>query len=237
MRAADELLAGRASRCACPAQRCPGSPTPLALPLCPRAQVKEVSYMHSEGINAGEMKHGPLALVDDKLPIVVVSTMDSMHSKMAGVIQQVRGSRGARGHASARPQRDAVLMMWTALSRCPLVQLMARNGRLIVLANEEDDEMLDIMNGELPLRLPLVCGSSCRLAEPSPRPATAPPSAAPPFAAGKYPIIQVPRVDDALQAVVNIIPLQLLSYHLTTLRGFNVDQPRNLAKSVTVTEE
>lgn len=56
-------------------------------------------------------------------------------------------------------------------------------------------------------------------------------------AAGKYPIIQVPRVDDALQAVVNIIPLQLLSYHLTTLRGFNVDQPRNLAKSVTVTEE
>ncbi len=47
----------------------------------------------------------------------------------------------------------------------------------------------------------------------------------------------VPRVDDALQAVVNIIPLQLLSYHLTTLRGFNVDQPRNLAKSVTVTEE
>ena len=52
--------------------------------------------MHSEGINAGEMKHGPLALVDDKLPIVVVSTMDSMHSKMAGVIQQVGGrQRGA----------------------------------------------------------------------------------------------------------------------------------------------
>ena len=49
--------------------------------------------MHSEGINAGEMKHGPLALVDDKLPIVVVSTMDSMHSKMAGVIQQVGGKQ------------------------------------------------------------------------------------------------------------------------------------------------
>lgn len=47
--------------------------------------------MHSEGINAGEMKHGPLALVDDKLPIVVISTMDTMHSKMAGVIQQVLG--------------------------------------------------------------------------------------------------------------------------------------------------
>lgn len=63
-------------------------PHPIGLPL-PALQVKEVSYMHSEGINAGEMKHGPLALVDDKLPIVVVSTMDSMHSKMAGVIQQV----------------------------------------------------------------------------------------------------------------------------------------------------
>ena len=53
----------------------------------------------------------------------------------------------------------------------------------------------------------------------------------------RYPLIQVPRVHDALQPVVNIIPLQLLSYHLTLLRGYNVDQPRNLAKSVTVTEE
>lgn len=69
------------------------TPAPLHAP-CPPPQVKEVSYMHSEGINAGEMKHGPLALVDDKLPIVVVSTMDSMHSKMAGVIQQV-GSAGS----------------------------------------------------------------------------------------------------------------------------------------------
>jgi glucosamine--fructose-6-phosphate aminotransferase (isomerizing) len=77
---------------------------------------------------------------------------------------------------------------------------MARNGRLIVLANEEDDEMVDIV-------------------------------------AGKYPIVAVPRVDDAVQPIINIIPLQLLSYHLTCLRGYNVDQPRNLAKSVTVTEE
>ncbi len=52
-----------------------------------------------------------------------------------------------------------------------------------------------------------------------------------------YHLIRVPRVDDALQPVVNIVPLQLLSYHLTLLRGYNVDQPRNLAKSVTVTEE
>lgn len=53
----------------------------MGLNLC-LLQVKEVSYMHSEGINAGEMKHGPLALVDEKLPIVVVATMDSMHNKM-----------------------------------------------------------------------------------------------------------------------------------------------------------
>ena len=61
--------------------------------------------MHSEGINAGEMKHGPLALVDDKLPIVVVSTMDTMHSKMAGVIQQVGGGGrqvGGGGREGAR---------------------------------------------------------------------------------------------------------------------------------------
>lgn len=129
-------------------------------------KIKEVSYMHSEGINAGEMKHGPLALVDDKLPIVVVATQDAMHNKMQGVIQQ----------------------------------LMARGARLMIVANEEDDDMEDMVGG-------------------------------------KYPVIQVPHVDDALQPVVNIIPLQLLSYHLTCLRGYNVDQPRNLAKSVTVTEE
>lgn len=129
-------------------------------------KVKEVSYMHSEGISAGEMKHGPLALVDDKLPIVVVATQDAMYNKMQGVIQQ----------------------------------LMARSARLIIICNEEDDEMVDMVNG-------------------------------------KYPLIQVPRVSEAVQPVVNIIPLQLLSYHLTLLRGYNVDQPRNLAKSVTVTEE
>lgn len=122
--------------------------------------------MHSEGINAGEMKHGPLALVDDKLPIIVIATMDSMHNKMQGVIQQ----------------------------------LMARSARLIIVCNEEDDDMEEIVGG-------------------------------------KYPLIKVPRVDEALQPVANIIPMQLLSYHLTLMRGYNVDQPRNLAKSVTVTEE
>lgn len=129
-------------------------------------KVKEVSYMHSEGINAGEMKHGPLALVDEHMPIIVIATMDEMYNKMQGVIQQ----------------------------------LMARNARLIIVCNEEDTDMPDMVGG-------------------------------------RYPLIQVPHMDGALQPVVNIIPMQMLSYHLTLLRGYNVDQPRNLAKSVTVTEE
>lgn len=129
-------------------------------------KVKEVSYMHSEGINAGEMKHGPLALVDDKLPIVVVATQDALHGKMQGVVQQ----------------------------------LMARHARLIILCSEGDSELEEIVGD-------------------------------------RYPLIRVPRLDDAVQPIINILPLQLLSYHLTLLRGYNVDQPRNLAKSVTVTEE
>ena len=83
---------------------------------------------------------------------------------------------------------------------------------------------------ELPaLGVSVLWGSRCGVDSPvaeSPRPPARPP--APP---------QVPRVDDALQPVVSIVPLQMLSYHLTLLRGYNVDQPRNLAKSVTVTEE
>ncbi|KDD72869.1 hypothetical protein H632_c2794p0, partial [Helicosporidium sp. ATCC 50920] len=129
-------------------------------------KVKEVSYMHSEGINAGEMKHGPLALVDDKLPILVVATQDSLALKMQGVIQQ----------------------------------LMARKARLIVLCNEGDHELEDMLQDQ-------------------------------------YPTIKVPRLDEAVQPILNVLPLQLLSFHLTILRGYNVDQPRNLAKSVTITEE
>ena len=129
-------------------------------------KVKEVALMHSEGILAGEMKHGPLALVDDALPIVVFATKDRMHGKMLSVIQQLR----------------------------------ARGARLIVVCTEGDDDVRSIVSPH------------CTL-------------------------VEVPHVVEALQPVVNIIPLQLLSYHLTVLRGHNVDQPRNLAKSVTVTED
>ncbi|CAL1385338.1 unnamed protein product [Linum trigynum] len=124
-------------------------------------KVKEVSLMHSEGMLAGEMKHGPLALVDENLPIIVIATHDACFSKQQSVIQQ----------------------------------LHARRGRLIVVCSKGDAAS--------------VCsGGSCR-------------------------VIEVPQVEDCLQPVVNIVPLQLLAYHLTVLRGHNVDQPRNLAKSVT----
>ncbi|XP_010532811.1 PREDICTED: glutamine--fructose-6-phosphate aminotransferase [isomerizing] 2-like [Tarenaya hassleriana] len=124
-------------------------------------KVKEVALMHSEGMLAGEMKHGPLALVDENLPIVVIATRDNSFSKQQSVIQQ----------------------------------LHARKGRLIVICSKGDAAS--------------VCPS------------------------GSYRAIEVPRVEDCLQPVVNIVPLQLLAYHLTVLRGHNVDQPRNLAKSVT----
>ncbi|KIY97122.1 glucosamine--fructose-6-phosphateaminotransferase (isomerizing) [Monoraphidium neglectum] len=129
-------------------------------------KVKEVALIHSEGINAGEMKHGPLALVDENLPIIVIATQDNMHRKMESVIQQ----------------------------------LLARSAKLVILCNTGDGAMDQ-------------------------------------FESRNCTLIRVPRTVDALQPIVNILPLQLLSYHLTTIRGFNVDQPRNLAKSVTVTED
>ncbi|XP_059651908.1 glutamine--fructose-6-phosphate aminotransferase [isomerizing] 1 [Cornus florida] len=124
-------------------------------------KVKEVALMHSEGILAGEMKHGPLALVDENLPIVVIATRDACFSKQQSVIQQ----------------------------------LHARKGRLIVMCSKGDAASVCV-------------GGSGR-------------------------VIEVPQVEDTLQPVINIVPLQLLAYHLTVLRGHNVDQPRNLAKSVT----
>ncbi|KAF3452477.1 hypothetical protein FNV43_RR02910 [Rhamnella rubrinervis] len=124
-------------------------------------KVKEVALMHSEGILAGEMKHGPLALVDENLPIFVIATRDACFSKQQSVIQQ----------------------------------LHARKGRLVVMCSKGDAASVCL-------------GGSSR-------------------------VVEVPQVVDCLQPVVNIVPLQLLAYHLTVLRGFNVDQPRNLAKSVT----
>lgn len=122
-------------------------------------KIKEVSYMHSEGILAGELKHGPLALVDENMPVIMIMTRDSIFTKVQNALQQVT----------------------------------ARKGQPIVICNKDDPEKPK--------------GSR---------------------------IIEVPRTIDCLQGILNVIPLQLLSYHLAVLHGVDVDCPRNLAKSVTV---
>lgn len=131
-------------------------------------KVKEVTLMHSEGVLSGEIKHGPLALVDENLPIIVVATRDRNYAKNLSCVEQ----------------------------------LCARHGWLMVLAGEGDTELERFAKenkGGTPMHL-----------------------------------IKVPETVDCLQGVVNIVPMQLLSYYLACIRGLNVDQPRNLAKSVTV---
>ncbi|KAA0713669.1 Glutamine--fructose-6-phosphate aminotransferase [isomerizing] 1 [Triplophysa tibetana] len=123
-------------------------------------KIKEITYMHSEGILAGELKHGPLALVDKLMPVIMIIMRDHTYTKCQNALQQV----------------------------------VARQGRPIVICDKEDYETIN---------------SSSRT-------------------------IKVPHCVDCLQGVLSVIPLQLLSFHLAVLRGFDVDCPRNLAKSVTV---
>ncbi|KAJ1973286.1 glutamine--fructose-6-phosphate transaminase (isomerizing), partial [Dimargaris cristalligena] len=122
-------------------------------------KIKEISYMHSEGILAGELKHGPLALIDENMPVILIMTKDSLYPKVRSALEQVTARRGAP----------------------------------IVICNQGDTNL-----------------------------------------SGEYRTIPVPEVVDSLQGILNIIPLQLLSYHLAVLNGVDVDFPRNLAKSVTV---
>lgn len=123
-------------------------------------KIKEISYMHSEGVLAGELKHGVLALVDENLPIIAFATRDSLFPKVMSAIEQVT----------------------------------ARSGKPIVICNEGDE-----------------------------------------IAGGKaYATLHVPLTVDCLQGLLNVIPMQLMSYWLAVNRGIDVDFPRNLAKSVTV---
>lgn len=122
-------------------------------------KIKEVSYMHSEGILAGELKHGPLALIDEHMPVILIMTKDSNYAKVTNALQQVT----------------------------------ARKGQPIIICNKDDSSIPE-----------------------------------------GYNTIRVPSTVDCLQGIVNVIPLQLLSYHLAVLHGVDVDCPRNLAKSVTV---
>jgi len=123
-------------------------------------KLKEISYIHAEGYPAGEMKHGPIALIDKDMPVLALATRDNVYDKMISQVEQAK----------------------------------ARGGLVIVVAHEGDE---------------VISAKADR-------------------------VLWVPQAPPLLQPVVNVIPLQLLAYHIAVLRGCDVDQPRNLAKSVTV---
>ena len=123
-------------------------------------KLKELSYVHAEGHPAGELKHGPIALIEDGVPVVAVATQCHVYPKMLSNIQEVR----------------------------------ARGARVIAVATEGDTEIGALVDH----------------------------------------VLEVPATPELMSPVVVTVPLQLLAYHVATLRGCDVDQPRNLAKSVTV---
>jgi glucosamine--fructose-6-phosphate aminotransferase (isomerizing) len=126
-------------------------------------KLKEISYIHAEGYPAGEMKHGPIALIDEKMPVVAIAPNDHVFEKMVGNVQEAK----------------------------------ARGGSVIAVTTQGDNRMAPVLDGR-DVNLPM--------------PATTP----------------------LLTPIVMTIPLQLLAYHIAVRRGCDVDQPRNLAKSVTV---
>ncbi len=123
-------------------------------------KLKEISYIHAEGYPAAEMKHGPIALIDEAMPVVVIATKSSIYEKVISNIQEVK----------------------------------ARKGKIIAIVSEGDNKVRKMAD---------------------------------------Y-VIEIPETKEYLEPLLTTIPLQLLSYHIAVLRGCNVDQPRNLAKSVTV---
>jgi glucosamine--fructose-6-phosphate aminotransferase (isomerizing) len=123
-------------------------------------KLKEISYIHAEGYPAAEMKHGPIALIDENMPVVVVATKDDIYDKIVSNIQEIK----------------------------------ARKGNVIAIVTEGDELIRKMAD---------------------------------------Y-VLEVPETLPAFSGILAVIPLQLLSYHIAVLRGCNVDQPRNLAKSVTV---
>ena len=123
-------------------------------------KLKEISYIHAEGYPAAEMKHGPIALIDEDMPVVVIATQDSSYEKVVSNIQEVK----------------------------------ARKGRVIAVVTEGDTHLPTMVDFT----------------------------------------IEIPKVHDILMPLISVIPMQLLAYDIAVMRGRNVDQPRNLAKSVTV---
>ncbi|MEZ4985003.1 MAG: glutamine--fructose-6-phosphate transaminase (isomerizing) [Saprospiraceae bacterium] len=123
-------------------------------------KLKEISYIHAEGYPAAEMKHGPIALIDENMPVVVITTNRSAYDKIVSNIQEVK----------------------------------ARKGLVIAIVSEGDTTIRDMADH----------------------------------------VIEIPDTEEPFTPLLSVIPLQLLSYHIALMRGCNVDQPRNLAKSVTV---
>ncbi|MEZ4386476.1 MAG: glutamine--fructose-6-phosphate transaminase (isomerizing) [Candidatus Krumholzibacteriia bacterium] len=123
-------------------------------------KLKEISYIHAEGYPAAEMKHGPIALIDPNMPVVVISTRDSSYEKIRGNVQEVK----------------------------------ARKGKIISIVTEGDEEITALSDH----------------------------------------VITIPRCRSMMTPLLSVVPLQLLAYHIAVLRGEDVDQPRNLAKAVTV---
>jgi glucosamine--fructose-6-phosphate aminotransferase (isomerizing) len=127
-------------------------------------KLKEISYIHAEGYPAGEMKHGPIALIDERMPVVAIAPDDHVFEKMIGNVQEAK----------------------------------ARGGSVIAITSDTDTRMTAILDAQHDV------------------------------------VLSMPRTDTMLTPIVMTIPLQLLAYHIAVRRGCDVDQPRNLAKSVTV---
>jgi glucosamine--fructose-6-phosphate aminotransferase (isomerizing) len=123
-------------------------------------KLKEISYIHAEGYPAAEMKHGPIALIDPEMPVVVIATKDGSYDKIVGNVQEVR----------------------------------ARDGKIISIVTEGDKDIVELSDH----------------------------------------VITIPDCQNFWMPLLSVIPLQLLAYHIAVLRGEDVDQPRNLAKAVTV---
>jgi glucosamine--fructose-6-phosphate aminotransferase (isomerizing) len=123
-------------------------------------KLKEISYIHAEGYPAAEMKHGPIALIDEKMPVIVIAPKQGHYDKVVSNIQEIK----------------------------------SRSGKIIAVVTKGDSQVKELADH----------------------------------------VIEIPETSDALSPLLTTIPLQLLSYHIAVLRGCNVDQPRNLAKSVTV---
>ena len=123
-------------------------------------KLKEISYIHAEGYPAAEMKHGPIALIDEEMPVFVIATKGTSYEKVVSNIQEVK----------------------------------ARKGKIIAIVTEGDVDVKAMADH----------------------------------------VIEIPDTDEHLVPILATIPFQLLSYHIAVMRDCNVDQPRNLAKSVTV---